>query len=125
MFLDKVRAMEGVATVDWAESDYDALARRNLNGRQVSLMLTLQRSHPLFTASHQPDNQSSSKEETLLTSMVFPQIKNAVRTAQALAVNERQKLNMEHIKRVLDVAESFEQDLKGGTGYADAMRSYT
>lgn len=45
------------------------------------------------------------------------QIKNAVRTAQALAVNEREKLGMEHIRRVLDVAETFEKDLKGGTGY--------
>ena len=53
------------------------------------------------------------------------QIKNAVRTAQALAVNEKQKLSMEHIRRVLEVAQSFEQDLKGGTGYVDAMRSYT
>lgn len=32
---------------------------------------------------------------------------------------------MEHIKRVLEVAESFDNDLKGGTGYIDAMRSYT
>ncbi|EON63621.1 hypothetical protein W97_02849 [Coniosporium apollinis CBS 100218] len=53
------------------------------------------------------------------------QIKNAVRTAQALAVNEKQRLSMEHIKRVLEVAESFDNDLKGGTGYIDAMRSYT
>ena len=53
------------------------------------------------------------------------QIKNAVRTAQALAVNEKQRLSMEHIKRVLEVAESFNNDLKGGTGYLDAMRSYT
>ena len=45
------------------------------------------------------------------------QIKNAVRTAQALAVNEKSRLGMEHIKRVLDVAETFEKDLKGGTGY--------
>ncbi|KAI9715935.1 MAG: hypothetical protein M1828_000523 [Chrysothrix sp. TS-e1954] len=86
MFLDKVRKMEDVQTVEWAESDFDTLARRSMNGRQI---------------------------------------KNAVRTAQALAVNERSPLNMEHIKRVLDVAESFEMDLKGGTGYADAMRSYT
>jgi hypothetical protein len=53
------------------------------------------------------------------------QIKNLVRTAQALALNEKQKLTMEHIKRVADVAESFDRDLKGGTGYIDAMRSYT
>jgi hypothetical protein len=40
-------------------------------------------------------------------------------------VNNKEKLSMEHIKRVLEVAESFDRDLKGGTGYLDAMRSYT
>ncbi|KMU77884.1 LOW QUALITY PROTEIN: hypothetical protein CISG_06727 [Coccidioides immitis RMSCC 3703] len=50
------------------------------------------------------------------------QIKNSVRTAQALALNEQTALSMEHINHV---AETFEQDLKGGTGYMDAMRSYT
>jgi len=29
---------------------------------------------------------------------------------------------MSHIKRVLDVAESFITDLKGGDGYIEAMR---
>ncbi|KAK4987024.1 hypothetical protein LTR50_004889 [Elasticomyces elasticus] len=53
------------------------------------------------------------------------QIKNTVRTAQALAINEKQTVAMEHIKRVLDVAESFARDLKGGTGFEEAMRSYT
>ncbi|KAF9895043.1 hypothetical protein FE257_004671 [Aspergillus nanangensis] len=53
------------------------------------------------------------------------QIKNSVRTAQALAVNERNPLSMEHINRVLDVAQTFDHDLRGGTGYLDAMRSYT
>ena len=53
------------------------------------------------------------------------QIKNLVRTAQALALNEKQKLTMSHIKRALDVAETFDRDFKGGTGYMDAMRSYT
>ncbi|EEH42389.2 uncharacterized protein PADG_07209 [Paracoccidioides brasiliensis Pb18] len=53
------------------------------------------------------------------------QIKNSVRTAQALALNEKAPLSMEHISRVLDVAETFDHDLKGGTGYMDAMRSYT
>ena len=51
------------------------------------------------------------------------QIKNLVRAAQALAVHEDVPLSMVHIKRVIDVAESFEMDLKGGTGYTDAMRS--
>ncbi|OJJ47067.1 hypothetical protein ASPZODRAFT_132000 [Penicilliopsis zonata CBS 506.65] len=53
------------------------------------------------------------------------QIKNSVRTAQALAVNEKTPLSMQHIKRVLEVAETFDNDLRGGTGYIDAMRSYT
>lgn len=102
IFLGRVKAMEGIETYDWEEADYDVLARHQLNGRQVCLIRSRYRS-----------------EANDL------QIKNAVRTAQALAVNEGEKLAMPHIKRVLDVAESFEQDLKGGTGYADAMRSYT
>lgn len=53
------------------------------------------------------------------------QIKNTVRTAQALALNERAIMRMSHVKRVLDVSEAFDRDLKGGTGYEDAMRSYT
>jgi AAA+ superfamily predicted ATPase len=52
------------------------------------------------------------------------QIKNTVRTAQALAVNKNEPLSMEHIKRVLDVALAFDRDLKGGSGFQDAMRSY-
>ncbi|RMZ82515.1 hypothetical protein DV737_g1970, partial [Chaetothyriales sp. CBS 132003] len=53
------------------------------------------------------------------------QIKNLVRAAQALAVHQDQPLSMAHIRRVIDVAENFERDLKGGTGYSEAMRSYT
>jgi 3-methyladenine DNA glycosylase/8-oxoguanine DNA glycosylase len=53
------------------------------------------------------------------------QIKNILRTAQALALNENKKLTLGHIRRVIDVAETFDRDLKGGTGYLDAMRSYT
>ncbi|KAK5045947.1 hypothetical protein LTR84_008733 [Exophiala bonariae] len=52
------------------------------------------------------------------------QIKNLVRAAQALAIHEEKPLSMVHIRRVIDVAESFENDLKGGTGFTDAMRSY-
>ena len=51
------------------------------------------------------------------------QIKNLVRAAQALAVNEAVPLNLSHVKRVIDVAETFVRDLKGGTGYSEAMRS--
>ncbi|KAF2666780.1 P-loop containing nucleoside triphosphate hydrolase protein [Microthyrium microscopicum] len=85
MFLDKVTE-SGSQVSAFKESDYDRLAKSNLNGRQI---------------------------------------KNMVKTAQALAVFEKNPLNMEHIRRVLDVSESFERDLKGGTGYDDAMRSYT
>ncbi|KAM0326670.1 hypothetical protein ACHAQA_006540 [Verticillium albo-atrum] len=52
------------------------------------------------------------------------QIKNTIRTAQALATNKKESLSMVHIKDVLEVQRSFEQDLKGGTGYEDAMRAY-
>ena len=52
------------------------------------------------------------------------QIKNTVRTAQALAVNKREPLAMSHIRQVLEVQMSFDRDLRGGTGYQEAMRSY-
>lgn len=35
MFLERVRAIEGVQTASFSEEDYDILSRRNLNGRQV------------------------------------------------------------------------------------------
>jgi len=53
------------------------------------------------------------------------QIKNAVRCAQALAVSGSEPLAMHHLIKVLGAAEAFEQELNGGTGYLDAMRSYT
>lgn len=53
------------------------------------------------------------------------QIKNIVRTAQALALNEKQMLGLAQVRRVMDVAESFDRELKGGSGYIEAMRSYT
>jgi len=52
------------------------------------------------------------------------QIKNTIRTAQALAVNSGEPLSMQHIKRVLDVSNAFDRDLKGGTGFEDAMKAY-
>ncbi|KAI2605622.1 hypothetical protein GGR54DRAFT_633463 [Hypoxylon sp. NC1633] len=52
------------------------------------------------------------------------QIKNTIGTAQALAVNKGEPLSMRHIREVLNVQQNFEQDLKGGSGYQDAMRSY-
>jgi len=52
------------------------------------------------------------------------QIKNTVRTAQALAVNQKKPLSMSHIRQVLDVQNKFDRDLRGGQGYQEAMRSY-
>ncbi|KAH8681750.1 P-loop containing nucleoside triphosphate hydrolase protein [Xylariales sp. PMI_506] len=52
------------------------------------------------------------------------QIKNTILTAQALAVHRKEPLSMQHILEFLDVHKSFERDLKGGTGYEDAMRGY-
>ncbi|PSR82533.1 P-loop containing nucleoside triphosphate hydrolase protein [Coniella lustricola] len=52
------------------------------------------------------------------------QIKNTVIRAQALAVNKAEPLSMKHVRQILDVQVSFDQDLKGGSGYEDAMRSY-
>ncbi|KAF2193097.1 hypothetical protein K469DRAFT_715133 [Zopfia rhizophila CBS 207.26] len=53
------------------------------------------------------------------------QIKNAVKVAQSIALSEETPFSMKHIARVLDVAEDFDADLKGGNGYRDAMRQYT
>lgn len=41
MFLERVQAMEGVKTAKFTDKDYDALARHNLNGRQVCPSLSL------------------------------------------------------------------------------------
>ncbi|KAJ9498912.1 hypothetical protein H2202_005589 [Exophiala xenobiotica] len=53
------------------------------------------------------------------------QIKNLIRAAHALAIHENVALTMQHIRRVIDVAESFDVDMKGGSGYSEAMKSYT
>ncbi|RKF64482.1 putative aaa family [Erysiphe neolycopersici] len=52
------------------------------------------------------------------------QIKNTVRTALALAVQNNETLNMSHVQRVLNMSKEFERHLQGGTGFEDAMRGY-
>jgi hypothetical protein len=74
MFIEKVKNVEGMEVEELKEQDYNDLAKRNINGRQI---------------------------------------KNLTRAAQALAVHEDKPLSMSHIKRVLEVAETFEMDLKG------------
>lgn len=51
------------------------------------------------------------------------QIKNVVRTSQALAGNMGEDLGWKHLELVLGVTEGFEHDLKG-TGQLDGMMSY-
>ena len=48
-----------------------------------------------------------------------------VKTSQSIALAEKATFSMEHVKRVLEVAEAFEDDMRGGKGYRDAMRQYT
>lgn len=52
------------------------------------------------------------------------EIKNVMGSAQDMAINKGEALSMRHVKLVLDVHTKFGQDLKGGTGFEDAMRSY-
>lgn len=56
---------------------------------------------------------------------MFLQIKNTVKTSQSIALAEKSPFSMEHVKRVLEVAEAFEDDMRGGKGYRDAMTHYT
>ncbi|KAK3361216.1 hypothetical protein B0T24DRAFT_692059 [Lasiosphaeria ovina] len=65
------------------------------------------------------DYESMSKQE-----LNGRQIKNTVRTAQALAVNKGEPLSMRHLRQVLEVQRNFDHDLKGGPGFEDAMKIY-
>lgn len=82
-----------------SKEELEGLARRQLNGRQVTI---LRQTNTRYRAS------------LILTLYAFTlQIKNTVRTAQALAVNKNENLSMEHLNLVLAVTEGFEHDLKG------------
>ncbi|KAG6004273.1 hypothetical protein E4U21_001285 [Claviceps maximensis] len=52
------------------------------------------------------------------------EIKNVIGSAQDLALNKDEALSMRHIQQVLDIHVKFGRDLRGGTGYEEAMRSY-
>ena len=80
-----MRALGELQVADITEAQYDMLAKKELNGREI---------------------------------------KNVVGSAQDLAVNKGEMMGMKHIQQVLDVHVKFGRDLKGGTGYEDAMRSY-
>lgn len=53
------------------------------------------------------------------------QTKNAVRNARALDFNEKKSLAIHYMLKMLEAAEAFQRDLKGRTGYLDAIGSYT
>ena len=52
------------------------------------------------------------------------EIKNVVGSAQDLAMTKNEELGPRHLQQVLDVHIKFGRDLRGGSGYEDAMRSY-
>ena len=52
------------------------------------------------------------------------EIKNAVRTAQSVALIQKETLGMKHLLQVLLVGNVFAKDLKGA-GYEEALRFYT
>lgn len=63
--------------------------------------------------------------ELLSTLLTRLQIKNTVKTGQSIALSEETAFCMEHLKRVLEVAQAFEDDMRGGKGYRDAMQHYS
>ncbi|KAJ4289132.1 hypothetical protein N0V90_011474 [Kalmusia sp. IMI 367209] len=87
-YIGKVLAMgkEGAKCRAFAESDFDELSKKIMNGRQI---------------------------------------KNAVKTSQSIAISEKGVFGMDYVKRVMESHETFEEDMKGGRGYRDAMRHYT
>ncbi|KAI9770217.1 MAG: hypothetical protein M1839_003245 [Geoglossum umbratile] len=52
------------------------------------------------------------------------QIKNAVRTALALAMNEGKDMSYEHLETVIDATAEFDRDFKG-SGQIENLSSYT
>ena len=52
------------------------------------------------------------------------EIKNAVRTAQSVALIKKEMLGMKHLLQVLLVGNVFAKDLKGA-GYEEALKFYT
>lgn len=94
---------EGEKMKPFTDEDFNELSKRNMNGRQVRTLF-------LFT------------DQTLL---IIRQIKNTVKTGQSIALSEKAPFSMEHLKRVLEVAQAFEDDMRGGKGYRDAMQHYT
>ena len=87
----------------FTDSDFNELSKRNMNGRQVCI--------------------ASCTVNGYFADNAF-QIKNTVKTGQSIALSEEVTFSIEHVKRVLEVAEVFEDDMRGGKGFRDAMQHY-
>ncbi|KAG5946035.1 hypothetical protein E4U59_004699 [Claviceps monticola] len=53
------------------------------------------------------------------------EIKNMIASAQDLALSRAETLSVRHMQQVLHIHNKFGRDLRGGSGYEDAMRSYS
>lgn len=106
--VEKMAAQEGESNKQKArpftDEDFNELSKKNMNGRQVCVL------------------RQRSRLDALLK---IPQIKNTVKTGQSIALSEKTSFSMEHLKRVLEVAQAFEDDMRGGKGYRDALQHYT
>jgi hypothetical protein len=131
MFLNKVAALPSLEKVDVPVPSSPTASTKAVNGeaestsssqkdglqKQPKTVAVVKCVHPNFTDA---DLDKLAKK----THLNGRQIKNIVRSAQALAVYAEEDLKLSHLLQVLEIAETFESDIKGGTGYNDAMRSY-
>jgi hypothetical protein len=53
------------------------------------------------------------------------QITNVVQASRNMALFDGTALARKHIEQALEMASSFEDDMRGGKGFRDAMRQYT
>jgi len=106
-----------VEVADITEDDFTQLSNFEVNGREVQELFFC------FPLCLFPTFHWSSTAHDELTRHWW-QIKNAVRTAQSIALNEEKMLSMAHLLRVLFVGNVFAKDLKG-PGYEEALKLYT
>jgi hypothetical protein len=86
----------------YSRNDFESLAGKERNGREVGSLFTCSRSK-LITVSFQ--------------------IKNLVSTAHALAIQEGCQVTMSHLEVAITACEDFECDFKGA-GSTEALNSY-
>lgn len=114
MFLDMVLKSEQSASSTRSTSSPDSASADSSS----STAITVVESEPLETLFTDDDIDWLSKKN-----LNGRQIKNAVRTAQALAKSRGTRMGMREVRKVLEVQEGFENDLKG-TGRLDGMHAY-